>query len=99
MAYGVVQVQPDSSGKKIETSELTEPDGTVVERQRVVIGDGYNPNAFLSIDSMVRTQRQLAELAMLETYEKAMNISIMKRHGERTLAVDRRGSIGRGTTR
>lgn len=35
---GVVQVFPDGSGKKIDVSELTRADATIVERQRVVIG-------------------------------------------------------------
>jgi hypothetical protein len=99
MADGFVELQPDSTGKKVDTSELTRNDGSLVERQRVVIGDDYNPNSFLSIDSMVRVQRQLAELSTLEIYQESMNISTMKRHGERSFTIDRRGSIGRGTTR
>lgn len=38
-ADATVQVQPDSTGKKIETSELVRADDAVVERQRVAIGD------------------------------------------------------------
>lgn len=38
-ADGKVTVPPDSSGKNIDTTELTRADGTVVERQRVVLGD------------------------------------------------------------
>lgn len=30
-----IQVPADSTGKKVETSELIRPDGTVVERQRM----------------------------------------------------------------
>ena len=40
-----VQVQPDSSGAKVETSRLTRDDSTVVERQRLVVGDPNNPLA------------------------------------------------------
>ena len=40
MSDGVVQVPADSTGKKIDTSEVTRNDGTtVVERQRVVATD------------------------------------------------------------
>lgn len=39
MADGIVQVLPDSTGKKVDTSELTRADGTVVERQRFVASD------------------------------------------------------------
>lgn len=46
MADGKVVVPPDSSGKAIDTSELTRSDGTVVERQRVVIGDAVNMTSF-----------------------------------------------------
>lgn len=38
MADGYVQVAPDSTGKKIDNSELTVGSNTV-ERQRVVLGD------------------------------------------------------------
>lgn len=35
---GYVQVPPDSTGKLIDTSELTRSDSSVVERQRLSIG-------------------------------------------------------------
>lgn len=40
-----VKVQPDSTGKAIDTSEITRSDGTLVERQRVVVSDPDDPNA------------------------------------------------------
>ncbi len=39
MADGFVQVPADSVGKKIDTTELTRADGTLVERERVAILD------------------------------------------------------------
>jgi hypothetical protein len=51
MADGKVVVPPDSSGKAIDTSELTRSDGTVVERQRVVIGDPITAGNFLAVGS------------------------------------------------
>lgn len=45
----VVQVAPDSTGKKIDNSELTRDDGTVVERQRVNISDPEDPNAHTAV--------------------------------------------------
>ena len=39
MADGVVQVPVDSTGKRIDTTELTRADAVVVERQRLVIAD------------------------------------------------------------
>jgi hypothetical protein len=43
MADGYVQVAPDSTGKKIDNTELIRADGTTIERQRVVIGSDENP--------------------------------------------------------
>jgi hypothetical protein len=39
MADGTIRVPTDGSGKRVDTTEITRPDLTVVERQRVVIGD------------------------------------------------------------
>jgi hypothetical protein len=39
MADGFVQVPADSVGKRIDTTEITRPDSSVVERQRMSIGD------------------------------------------------------------
>ncbi len=50
MVDGVVQVPPDSSGKKIDTSELTRSDGTtIVERQRVSLADPMNVGSLGSV--------------------------------------------------
>lgn len=38
-----VQVATDGSGKKIDNALLTRDDGTVIERQRVVISSDENP--------------------------------------------------------
>lgn len=38
-ADGVIQLPPDSTGKKVDTAEFTRDDAAVVERQRVAIGD------------------------------------------------------------
>lgn len=38
MAEGYVQVLPDSTGKKVDTTELTRSDSTIVERQRLSVG-------------------------------------------------------------
>ena len=59
---GLVQVQPDSTGAKVDTSELTREDGTVIDRQRMVIASDENPrlqallggdagNVYLLVDS------------------------------------------------
>jgi hypothetical protein len=46
---GHVQVAPDSTGKKIDNAELTRDDGTIVERQRTVIGSDENPRQQLML--------------------------------------------------
>lgn len=38
-----VQVPPNSSGLKIDTSEITTAAGNIVERQNIVIADPSNP--------------------------------------------------------
>jgi hypothetical protein len=48
MADGVVVVQPDSSGKKIDTSELTVGANTV-ERQRMVLADPTNATSLAAV--------------------------------------------------
>lgn len=42
MSDGSVQIQPESTGKKVDTSELTRNDGSVVERQRASLADNEN---------------------------------------------------------
>lgn len=90
---------PNPGTANVETSAIARTDGTVVHRERVVIGDDVNPNAFMSIDAYVRVGRQLAEISMLENQEVAMNKQILQRGNERGFVIDRRGSIGRGTSR
>jgi hypothetical protein len=91
MADGYVGLLPDNTGKKVDTAELTRnTDATVVERQRVVIADNTNVNAFLDIDSFIREQRQMQEIATLQTVENAANCNI-KRASERGYLTDRRG--------
>ncbi len=52
MVDGVVQVPPDSTGKKVDTSELTRSDGTtVVERQRVSLADPMNVSSLSRVDT------------------------------------------------
>jgi hypothetical protein len=48
MADAFVRVPPDSTGKKIDTTELT-VGGDVVERQRIVIGDNTHTSTFATV--------------------------------------------------
>lgn len=98
MADGVVQVAPDSTGKRIDTAELARADGTLVERQRVVIADDGNVGATLGLDTIFRTGRQMAELKMIGAQELTIN-AYARRHGERAILADRRGNMNRGTVR
>ena len=47
---GFVQVAPDSTGKKLDTSEVTTSQG-VVERERVVIADDANAQAVAPVQA------------------------------------------------
>lgn len=44
-----IQVMPDSTGAKVDTSEVTQAGGTVVERQRVNLSDPSDPNAHATV--------------------------------------------------
>lgn len=50
-----VQVPPNSTGLKIDTSEVTTAAGNVVERQNVVIADPANPAGLLSLGPSLST--------------------------------------------
>ena len=76
MSDAFVIVAPDSTGKKIDTSELTQDGGSVVERQRVVHGDPSIVDALgrielrgdqnvLDIDARELLQQILIELRVL----------------------------------
>jgi hypothetical protein len=45
MTDSYVQVAPDSTGKKIDNSELTYDDGVIAYRQRTVIASDNDPGA------------------------------------------------------
>lgn len=75
MADGYVRVAPDSTGKKIETSELTTPDFALdataawrtVERQRVDVGD--DPDVFMRQNRLLHEillELQQLRLALLD---------------------------------
>jgi hypothetical protein len=90
MADGKVVVPPDSSGKAIDTSELTRSDGTVVERQRIVIGDPLTVGNFLAVGSdgsltvgsgdqleyLVRIEAQLKRVARLLEILAGQHVSL-----------------------
>lgn len=48
MSNGIVQLQPDSSGKKVDTSEIAVGTNTV-ERQRINISDPVNANGHAEV--------------------------------------------------
>jgi hypothetical protein len=50
MADGIIQVPADDVGKKVDTSELARPDGTVVERQRISIGDSGDQRKIAAVE-------------------------------------------------
>lgn len=79
MVDGVVQVPPDSTGKKIDTSELTRNDGTLVERQRVTLGDAMNESSLgsVGVDGRQSVLENFAHLHLLELRRIARILEIM----------------------
>lgn len=83
MADGYVQVAVDGAGKKVDNSELTRADGTVVERQRIVIGDDVDPTLRARVqDGQVWVDpgqylRALAERSYIELMEQDYRLLAM----------------------
>ncbi len=79
MADGKVVVPPDSSGKSIDTSELTRSDGTVVERQRVSLADALNVNALggVDVEGSQSVSERFAHLQLLELRRIARLLEIL----------------------
>lgn len=72
MSDGVVQVPADSTGKKIDTSEISRPaDAVLVERQRMVLGDGsiFGNVATISGDGSVLVSQTADDIAVLMLQE------------------------------
>lgn len=87
MADGYVQVAADGTGKKVDNAELTRADGTVVERQRVAIGDDSDPTKQARVqDGQVWVDtgqylRALAERSYIELMEQDYRMLAMnERH-------------------
>ena len=97
---GYVQVAPDSTGKKIDNTELTRADGTIVERQRVVLADPDSASSFAGVthagEIKVRQDR-FFEYAYLRNIDSAAAAFVVRK--ESFQLVDRRGGTGRGSTR
>lgn len=77
---GTIQVQPDSTGPKIDTSLLTRNDGTSAHRQAVVIGDPADPQQVARVTGgqdraavAVTNADLLAEIASLHATLREMN--------------------------
>lgn len=79
MADGFVQLATDGPGKRIDASELTRADGTLVERQRAVIGDANDPLALLKINPGGTLALDLTEL-LIEARKHTALLSIIALH-------------------
>jgi|SRR6266581_450739 len=72
MADSFVQVAPDSTGKKLDTAQLTQDAGDIVQRQRAIIADNTNVDNFATVTEQSLQvgqnyrDRQLAELTNLQ---------------------------------
>lgn len=81
MSDGTVRLFPDSTGKNADTTELTRSDATVVERQRIVIGDdadtaGLAPASVrgLLVEMQEAREIQLRILAALQTISLQLSL-------------------------
>jgi len=103
---GVVQVAPDSTGKNIANVVITRTDGVVIYRQELVLADAEAEAFRAAITQLgelvvnadiTRTARRSAEQAVIDTNDQS-DLLAAKR-AERISYTDRRGSVGRGSTR
>lgn len=81
MPDAYVQVATDGAGKKVDTSELTRADGTVVERQRVVIASPSDPNRLAEIDSEGVQVAGMGEIRFLLMRQNALLFAIAMQLG------------------
>lgn len=77
MADGSVQLPLEGTGKKVDNSELTRADLTVVERQRIVVADDLDPTQQARVlgGALMVSQgyrdNQLAEIHYIEQLEQS----------------------------
>lgn len=104
---GQVQVAPDSTGKNVANVVITRADGTVVYRQEIVLADA-EVNGFraaitkygelqVNTDPMLQTRHSL-EVQEFQQLDQ-LRATLRTRQTERFNLTDRRGSVGRGSTR
>ena len=75
MSDGIVQIAPDRSGKKIDTSEITVGANTV-ERQRVVIGDNTSATALATVKDG-STPATAADNALVVAVSPGTSVTLM----------------------
>lgn len=84
MADGIVQLAADGPGKRIDTSELTRADGTVVERQRMVIGGTSDPNVTADLDAAGNLPVDTSQLLIEAKRQTALLTAIVLQLGSVT---------------
>jgi len=78
MSDGYVQTLPDSTGKKIDTTELTDDALNVVERQRVVLSDPTEPNQHASVaGGRLSVSEEFAALILTELRKVRFALEIL----------------------
>jgi len=76
---GYVQGAPDSTGKKVDTSEQTRDDGTVVERQRVALADPLDLTGLARVEGEIgRGALAVSDrhLALLESIDDKLTLLV-----------------------
>lgn len=104
---GKITHAPDSTGGNVGTVTVTRPDGTVVHRQEIVLADPETEGqragvtkygALVEDNDQFLIARRNQELAALAAADQ-VSAGYARRGYEKLSPTDRRGGIGRGSTR
>lgn len=108
-----IQGPPNSTGEKIDVTQVTNAAGTVVDRESSVVADPEDATARAAVlrrdaqagDAGLAVRSQLAveerrfqEQQFVGDYNSSLN-AFTRRAGEKVSLMDRRGCVGRGSAR
>lgn len=87
--------QSTAGVSSVDVSQVTTQTGVIVERQRIVIADGNNPNQFMDLDMLLSQRRQIE--AQVQWARDAETIAAtVTRFCARMPVSDSRGRFDRG---
>jgi uncharacterized protein YpmS len=79
----------------VDVSQLTNQAGTVMERQRMIVGDNSNVNQFMDVDMLLQ-ERRANEFKVQLSQEQVMFAETLTRYCARVPTSDIRGRFDRG---